>query len=184
MTPAQAKKRVLVIDDEYAIRLLLKSFLETHDYEVRLAEDGESALRLFEDFRPELVITDIMMESADNWCETSQINTTSGSVLFNRRVSEPKPLPPFENRNPAEPFTPANTKPRCFCIMADPSICPKRPIPTSCVTAVTFHPPIISAAGRNQSSGAPGDCNPRNSEPMVIRHPPQPKQAEKRQRQS
>ncbi len=80
MTPAQAKKRVLVIDDEYAIRLLLKSFLETHDYEVRLAEDGESALRLFEDFRPELVITDIMMPTENGLSIVSRIRERNPSI--------------------------------------------------------------------------------------------------------
>ena len=54
-----AHRRILVIDDEYAIRVLLKSFLEGHDYEVRLAEDGEHALQAFEEFQPNVVISDI-----------------------------------------------------------------------------------------------------------------------------
>jgi len=60
MEDAPMVKKILVVDDEYAIRVLLKNFLEGHDFEVRLAEDGESAVRTYEEFRPELIITDIM----------------------------------------------------------------------------------------------------------------------------
>jgi len=54
-------KRILVVDDQYAIRVLLKTFLEGHAYEVRLAEDGDHATAVFEEFDPDLIISDIMM---------------------------------------------------------------------------------------------------------------------------
>jgi CheY-like chemotaxis protein len=56
-----AVQRILVVDDEYAIRVLLKTFLESNAYEVRVADDGENATAIFEEFRPDLVISDIMM---------------------------------------------------------------------------------------------------------------------------
>jgi CheY-like chemotaxis protein len=54
-------KRILVVDDEYAIRVLLRTFLEGHAYEVRVADDGQNATAILEEFRPDLVISDIMM---------------------------------------------------------------------------------------------------------------------------
>jgi CheY-like chemotaxis protein len=69
-----------VIDDEYAIRVLLKSFLEGQNYEVRLAEDGEHALQTFEEFRPEVVISDIMMPVQDGLTVVSRIRDRNPSI--------------------------------------------------------------------------------------------------------
>ena len=73
-------RRILVIDDEYAIRVLLKSFLEGQDYEVRLAEDGEHALQTFEEFRPKVVISDIMMPVQDGLTVVSKIRDRDPSI--------------------------------------------------------------------------------------------------------
>ena len=75
-----ADKRILVIDDEYAIRVLLKSFLEGHDYEVRLAEDGEHALETLDEFQPEVVISDIMMPVQDGLTVVSRIRERNPSI--------------------------------------------------------------------------------------------------------
>jgi CheY-like chemotaxis protein len=80
MPPERPIKRILVIDDEYAIRVLLKSFLEGHDYEVRLAEDGGSALRAFEEFQPEAVISDIMMPVENGLSVVSRIRERNPSI--------------------------------------------------------------------------------------------------------
>lgn len=53
------KKRVLVIDDERAIRRLLKTSLEDGGYTVLEAENGEAGLREAASQRPELVILDL-----------------------------------------------------------------------------------------------------------------------------
>ena len=75
-----ADRRILVIDDEYAIRVLLKSFLEGNNYEVRLAEDGEHALQTFEEFRPTVVISDIMMPVQDGLTVVSRIRDRNPSI--------------------------------------------------------------------------------------------------------
>lgn len=54
-------KRILVIDDEFQITRVLKRSLGAHRYDVRTASDGESGLDLFNDFHPDLVITDLSM---------------------------------------------------------------------------------------------------------------------------
>lgn len=53
--------KILVIDDESQITRVLRRGLEAHRYLVRVAADGESGLELFEDFHPDLVITDLSM---------------------------------------------------------------------------------------------------------------------------
>ena len=53
--------RILVIDDEPAIRDLLEIILSREMYEVRTAADGKSGLSLLKAFSPDLVILDLML---------------------------------------------------------------------------------------------------------------------------
>lgn len=54
-------KKILVVDDEENIRLLLREELEDEGYEVLTAESGEQALELVKAERPDLVTLDIKM---------------------------------------------------------------------------------------------------------------------------
>jgi two-component system, OmpR family, KDP operon response regulator KdpE len=53
--------KILVVDDEPQITRVLRTSLTSRGYEVRVANDGESALDLFKDWSPDLVITDLSM---------------------------------------------------------------------------------------------------------------------------
>ena len=53
--------RILVIDDDEQIRLLLRSILEREGYEVETAADGAQGLNFFRKDPADLVITDILM---------------------------------------------------------------------------------------------------------------------------
>lgn len=53
--------RVLVVDDEENLRLVLKTFLKRHGYDVEVAHDGEEALPMIDGFGPDFVITDVRM---------------------------------------------------------------------------------------------------------------------------
>ncbi len=55
------KSRVLVVDDEPQITRVLRTVLTSQGYQVRTAGEGESALSSFNEWRPELVITDLYM---------------------------------------------------------------------------------------------------------------------------
>ena len=58
MSPRQ---RILIVDDEPQITRVLRTGLTTRGYDVRVAADGESALDTFNDWRPDLVVTDLAM---------------------------------------------------------------------------------------------------------------------------
>lgn len=58
-------KKILIVDDEYQIIRVLKRSLQAHRYDVRTASNGESAMELFQDFHPDLVITDLSMPEMD-----------------------------------------------------------------------------------------------------------------------
>jgi len=57
--------RILVVDDERQITRVLRTSLESHGYQVAIAGDGLEALRIFETFHPDLVITDLSMPNMD-----------------------------------------------------------------------------------------------------------------------
>lgn len=56
---------ILVVDDEESIRLLYKEELQDAGYDVLLAPDGESALKIIEQNKPDLVTLDIRMPGMD-----------------------------------------------------------------------------------------------------------------------
>ncbi len=57
--------KILLVDDEPQITRVLRRSLMAHRYEVRIANDGETALELFHEFAPDLLITDLSMPEMD-----------------------------------------------------------------------------------------------------------------------
>jgi len=53
--------RILVIDDEPQITRVLRAALSAQGYDVRTANDPEEGLRVFREWLPDLVVTDLMM---------------------------------------------------------------------------------------------------------------------------
>lgn len=57
-----ARERVLVVDDDPAIRALVAKLLERDDFEVEVASDGAQALAMIEeDARYAVIVLDLMM---------------------------------------------------------------------------------------------------------------------------
>jgi two-component system response regulator AtoC len=54
-------RRVLVVDDEENIRIVLQTLLKKHGYEVEVADGGEAALALVDSFDPDVILTDVRM---------------------------------------------------------------------------------------------------------------------------
>src|SRR5499426_83330 len=60
-TASKRKTKVLIVDDEPAIREVLEMILQEWGYDVRLASDGAEAKQLVESYDPEVVISDVVM---------------------------------------------------------------------------------------------------------------------------
>jgi DNA-binding response OmpR family regulator len=60
-------KKILVVDDEQVTTELAKTFLEKNDFVVVTAGDGEEALRLAEQERPDLIMLDVMLPTIDGF---------------------------------------------------------------------------------------------------------------------
>lgn len=59
------KKKILIVDDEKNIRLLLKEELTDEGYDVITAEDGAVGLKKIEEEKPDIVTLDIKMPGED-----------------------------------------------------------------------------------------------------------------------
>lgn len=61
------KKKILVIDDEKTIRVLLQNYLQ-NDYEVITKSDGEEGLNWLQEGNfPDLIVSDIQMPNLDGY---------------------------------------------------------------------------------------------------------------------
>jgi two-component system KDP operon response regulator KdpE len=58
-------RRVLIVDDEPQITRVLRTSLDAHAYDVRVANDGDTALQIAHDWPPDLMITDLSMPVMD-----------------------------------------------------------------------------------------------------------------------
>ncbi len=77
--------KVLVVDDERAVRESIRRALELEGYEIELAEDGRQALdRLESDSQPDAVVLDILMPGVDGLevCRTLRKAGSSVPVLM------------------------------------------------------------------------------------------------------
>ncbi|MGK7889213.1 MAG: response regulator transcription factor [Leptolyngbyaceae cyanobacterium] len=60
-------KRLLLIDDDPNLILLVKDYLEFRGYEVMTAENGREALEMLEHDTPDMIICDVMMPEMDGY---------------------------------------------------------------------------------------------------------------------
>jgi two-component system response regulator MprA len=60
-------ERILVVDDDLAVRESLARVLELENYEVLLAPDGKEAMQIVRETPPDLVLLDITMPGKNGW---------------------------------------------------------------------------------------------------------------------
>lgn len=59
------KKKILIVDDEKPVRLLLAKALGSQDYEITMAKNGVEAIKQIDKKFYDLIITDYMMPQMD-----------------------------------------------------------------------------------------------------------------------
>jgi len=78
------KKCVLIIEDDKNIAQL-EGIVLNQDYEVYFAKDGEEGLKLANEFKPDLIVLDIMMPKMDGYEVCRQVS--DGKCKINRNRS-------------------------------------------------------------------------------------------------
>ena len=75
-------KSVLVVEDEPNIVLSLEYVIKKAGYEVRVAHDGEEALKAVEEAAPDLILLDVMIPKRDGYdvCQTIRANPAWNDV--------------------------------------------------------------------------------------------------------
>jgi len=73
--------RILVVDDDPAIRQLLTDVLEMEGYEVGVAVDGLAAVREIRAAAPDFVVLDVMMPGLDGFGVLSTIRALPGEPV-------------------------------------------------------------------------------------------------------
>jgi len=76
------RRRVLVVDDDEDIRILLRELLERACFSVDEAEDGRTALRRFHATPPALVILDVTMPELDGYQTLERIRDLSDAPVL------------------------------------------------------------------------------------------------------
>ncbi|WP_194788038.1 fused response regulator/phosphatase [Pseudomonas sp. UFMG81] len=79
--PAEQALTVLVAEDGAADRMLLAQIVRRHGHQVFTAENGEQAVALFAEQRPQLVLLDAMMPVMDGFEAARQIKMLAGEAL-------------------------------------------------------------------------------------------------------
>jgi two-component system, OmpR family, response regulator len=77
---ATPEARLLVVDDEPSIRELLTASLRFAGFEVFPAADGAEALKLADQYRPDLVVLDIMLPDLDGFTVTRKLRERGRDV--------------------------------------------------------------------------------------------------------
>ncbi len=62
-----SKGNILIIDDDPSIQEILRIILEKNGYAVHQATDGEEAVSMFLNVKPDLVVSDISMPKGDGF---------------------------------------------------------------------------------------------------------------------
>ncbi|MGZ3769862.1 MAG: response regulator [Bdellovibrio sp.] len=77
-------KRILIVDDEVLLCELMSSIFSMEGFEIKTAYDGMIAQKIFHDFKPELIISDIRMPNCDGYCLLEMVHKegTSTPMVF------------------------------------------------------------------------------------------------------
>src|ERR1043166_5604400 len=83
-------KRILVVDDEPQITRVLRTSLSSQGYDIRVANDGETALEIMKDWTPDMVITDLAMPNMGGieLCRHLRLTTQVPIIVLSVRGDE------------------------------------------------------------------------------------------------
>lgn len=83
-------ERILAVDDDPLLLQLIEQTLQKGGYEVILASEGQEGLQLLAEWRPHLVVLDIMMPHVDGWeiCRRIRKVSTIPIIMLTARGSQ------------------------------------------------------------------------------------------------
>lgn len=74
--------KILVVDDDANICELLRLYMEKDGYDVVIANDGESAVKMFSEVKPDIILLDIMLPKMDGWQVCREIRKVAETPII------------------------------------------------------------------------------------------------------
>ena len=90
MNNSENNKTILVVEDDPNIQEALRYSLEKEKYNLILADDGEEALQLTNDHKPDLVLLDLMLPKTDGLsvCKTIRASNDVPIIMLTAKTEE------------------------------------------------------------------------------------------------
>lgn len=76
------KQKILIVDDDVNIAELIALYLTKECYDTRMVHDGEDALKVFEQYQPNLILLDLMLPGIDGYQVCREIRTKSNVPII------------------------------------------------------------------------------------------------------
>jgi two-component system alkaline phosphatase synthesis response regulator PhoP len=126
------KKRILIVDDEKQLVSLVKLHMEMAGYEVLSASDGEKAMLIIKEERPDLIILDLMIPKIDGWEVCKRLRTVGDIpvIMLTARTDTDDKLKGFEcgaDDYVTKPFSPRELVARVKRVLARAESGPVKP---------------------------------------------------------
>ena len=77
-----ALEKILIVDDDTNICELLRLYIEKDGFSVIIANDGATAVKMFREQQPDLMLLDIMLPKLDGWQVCREIRKTSDKPII------------------------------------------------------------------------------------------------------
>lgn len=76
------KQKILIVDDDNNIAELISLYLIKECYDTKIVNDGEAALQAFSEFKPDLILLDLMLPGIDGYEVCREIRKTSTTPII------------------------------------------------------------------------------------------------------
>jgi CheY-like chemotaxis protein len=196
--PAKRTPTVYFIDDSATMREVIKIAFRRENINVITCADAASALAQFEQNRPDVVITDVIMPDQDGYSVCSQIKqhpefsqtpVVLMSGVVNKSVAD-KAVSVQADELIRKPFQPQELIARVKSLLEPKSATPvavaERTTPSNALSNL-FSPPLVAVAPRNVAPPPPAAATPASAWPRALAEaftPRQPLQPQHEPQQS
>ena len=116
------KTRVLVVEDEPTVADVVVRYLARDGHDVEVAGDGAAALRAFDQFRPDLIVLDLMLPELDgvDVCRRIRSESSVPIIMLTARTGEADRLTGFDfgaDDYVTKPFSPRELAARVEAVL-------------------------------------------------------------------
>jgi DNA-binding response OmpR family regulator len=73
--------RIMVVEDDFDIQQIVCVYLKHAGFDVQSATDGNEAIRIIPEFRPDLIVLDLMMQPVDGWAVLEWLRSSPSSTV-------------------------------------------------------------------------------------------------------